>query len=98
MPRFRLAPSACALAMITAIAGSVAAQGRPAVDLGRRNARSKYTLGRLFSVQELPDGRVVASDIKEQVFRLVDLAKGDVTLVGKQGDGPDNYRAASLIL
>jgi hypothetical protein len=82
--------------MVTAFAVSVAAQAP--VDLGKRNARSKYTLGHVFSLQELPDGRVVASDSKEQVFRLVDFSKGDVGLVGKQGDDPDNYRTASLIL
>jgi hypothetical protein len=93
----RLAPIFCAIATLATLAGSVAAQGN-AADLGKRNARSKYTLGRLFAVQELPDGRVVASDTKEQVFRIVDLVKGDVGLVGKQGDDADNYRAASLIL
>jgi hypothetical protein len=97
MPPLRLTLTFCAAAMIAALAAPAGAQ-RAAVDLGKRNAKSRYTLGHLFALQELPDGRVVASDSKEQVFRLVDFATGDVGLVGKQGDGTDNYRAASQVL
>ncbi len=96
MSRFRLAPAMCAATMIAALALSVAAQAP--VDLGKRNARSKYTLGHVFAAQEFPDGRVVASDTKEQVFRLVDFAKGDVGLIGKQGDDSDTYRTSSVIV
>lgn len=66
-------------------------------DLGKRLARSKYALGRIVALHELADGRIVVSDGKEGVFRLVDLNKGDVGLIGKQGDEPENYRAASSI-
>ena len=96
MSRFRLAPTICAATMIAAFVTSVAAQAP--VELGKRNARSKYTLGHVFAAQEFPDGRVVASDTKEQVFRLVDFAKGDVGLIGKQGDDSDTYRTASVIV
>ena len=99
MPTLRLTPTLCATALIAALAIPPAgAQTTATVELGKRTARSRYTLGHLFALQELPDGRVVASDTKEQVFRLVDFAKGDVGLVGKPGDDADNYRAASLIL
>lgn len=97
MPLSRLAPAACIAALVALLTASVAAQAPNPVELGKRTARSKYTLGRLFALQELPDGRVIASDQKEQVFRLVDFAKGDVGLVGRQGDTPDSYRAAAGI-
>ncbi|MES1259598.1 MAG: hypothetical protein ABUL71_03315, partial [Gemmatimonadota bacterium] len=84
--------------MLGTLAGSAIAQNVPSVNLGKPSAKSKYTLGSLFSMQELPDGRVIASDTKEMVFRLVDLAKGDVSIVGKQGDDAESYRAASLVL
>ncbi len=93
----RLAPALCAAAMIATLAGSSSAQTVATVNLGKANAKSKYALGNLFSLQELPDGRVVATDTKEQVFRLVDFNKGEVGLVGKQGDEADSYRSASSI-
>ena len=96
---FRRLTSLLAIAVIVAVLpGSAPAQGTAPVDLGKRSARSKYQLGRIYSVQELPDGRVVASDIKEGAFRLIDLAKGDDALIGKQGDDPDQYRMARDIL
>ena len=98
MPVRRLT-SLLAIAVIVAVLPrSAPAQGTAPVDLGKRSARSKYQLGRIYSVQELPDGRVVASDIKEGAFRLIDLAKGDDALIGKQGDDPDQYRMARDIL
>ena len=91
MYRFRPAPILCAATMLAALGVSAVAQSP--VDL-KRNAKSKYTLGRIVGLHELPDGRVVVADSKEGVFRLVDLGKGDVGLIGKQGDGPDEYRTA----
>ena len=84
--------------LATVIAPSAPAQGGSPIDLGKRTARSKYQIGRIYEVQELPDGRIVASDIKEGAFRLVDLAKGEDVLIGKQGDGPDQYRMARSVL
>ncbi len=98
MPSRRLAPTLTAAALLAILAGSVAAQAVPSVNLGRATAKSKYTLGRLFSMQELADGRVVASDIKEQIFRLVDLNKGGVDVVGTQGDDAASYKSASVVL
>ena len=98
MPSSRPVPYFVAAAMIATLSGSMAAQTVPATNLGRPNAKSKYTLGILFSLQELADGRVVASDRKENVFRMIDLNKGDVGIVGKQGDDAETYRLASNIV
>jgi hypothetical protein len=87
-----------AVGLVIAAASSTSAQGPNAVDLGKRTARSKYTLGRIVSVQELADGRLVTSDGKEGVFRIVDMNKGDVTLLGTQGDDSTAYRRASTIV
>jgi hypothetical protein len=94
----RLATTLSATVLLAALASSAPAQGTTPVDLGKRVARSKYQLGRVFAVQELPDGRVVASDTKEAAFRLIDLATGGDALLGKQGDGPDEYRTATAVL
>ena len=98
MPSKRLAATLTAAALIATLAGSIAAQTAPSVTLGKATAKSKYTLGRLFSMQELADGRVVASDIKEQIFRLVDLNKGGVDVVGTQGEDANSYKSASVVL
>ena len=92
----RLASTLCAATMFATFAISMA--GQSPTDLGKRNARSKYTLGRITGLRELPDGRVVVADSKEGVFRLIDLGRGDVGLIGKQGDGPDEYRTAAGVL
>jgi len=98
MPVRRLTSLLAIAVFVAVLASPVRAQGTAPVDLGKRSARSKYQLGRIYSVQELPDGRVVASDIKEGAFRLIDLIKGDDALIGKQGDEPDQYRMARDIL
>ena len=98
MTRSRLPLPFGAIALTLALAGSVAAQSAPTLSLGKPAARSKYTLGRLFSMQELPDARVIASDVKEQAFRIVDLKSGEVGIVGSQGDDAGSYRAASNVL
>lgn len=98
MPSRRLATSLSAAVLIATLAGSIAAQAAPYVNLGKTSARSKYTLGNLFSMQELLDGRVIASDTKEMIFRLVDLRTGAVDIVGKQGDDAESYRMASTVL
>ncbi len=88
----------CPLVIFALLAPPLRGQGPTTVELGKRLAKSRYTLGRVVGSHELPDGRVVVGDAKEGVFRIVDLAKGDVTLIGKQGDGPDEYRSAFAIL
>ena len=98
MPVRRLTSLLALAVSVALLAPPAHAQGTAPVDLGKRSARSKYQLGRIYSVQELPDGRIVASDIKEGAFRLIDLVKGDDVLIGKQGDGPDEYRMARDIL
>jgi hypothetical protein len=94
MPVRRLTSLLAVVAFAAVLAPPARAQGTAPIDLGKRSARSKFQLGRIYSVQELPDGRIVASDIKEGAFRLIDLVKGDDVLIGKQGDAPDQYRMA----
>ncbi|HEY3933240.1 MAG TPA: hypothetical protein VGL65_01345 [Gemmatimonadales bacterium] len=100
MPSPRLTTALFGAALLGAATVQAAAQatGASAVELGKRTARSKYTLGRIVSIQELADGRVVEADAKEGIFRIVDLAKGDVTPLGTQGDDSASYRRASSII
>ncbi len=83
-----LAPAARLVAQATA----------PTVELGKRDARSKYAFGHLVAVAELPDGRVVASDAREAAFRLLDLGHGTDSLIGRQGDAAEEYASAGTVL
>lgn len=78
--------------------GHAVAQSAVTTDLGKRTGKSKYALGSLYAMRELADGRVVAVDLKEGVFRLIDFNRGDVSLLGTQGDDDGNYRRASGLL
>jgi hypothetical protein len=98
MPLPRLTPLLSSALLVAVLAAPALAQSTVPVNLGKRTARSKYQLGRIYAVQELPDGRLVASDIQEAAFRLIDLVKGDDVLIGKQGDAPDQYRMAREVL
>src|SRR5579864_2761475 len=71
MPSPRLMTALFAATLLGVVTVEAQAQAGAAVDLGKRTARSKYTLGRIGSIQELADGRVVEADLKEGIFRLV---------------------------
>ncbi len=43
------------------------------------------------AVRELEDGRLVVLDKREWLLRLVDLARGSVTQLGRSGSGPGEY-------
>lgn len=70
----------------------------PSFEVAKRDARSKYQLGHIYAAAELTDGRVVATDTKESVFRVIDFDKGEVGIIGKPGDDSDAYRRAAGIL
>jgi hypothetical protein len=86
-----------ALACAVTAATSITAQA-PTIDLGKRNARSLYSFGRLSDAKELPDGRIIASDGKERAYQMLDLGKGTMTVFGETGDDPTMYQSADVIL
>ncbi len=47
--------------------------------------------GSIQTVRELPDGRVLVADPLGRALYLVDLERGARTVVGRQGQGPDEY-------
>ena len=46
---------------------------------------------------ELRDGRVLVVDSRDAMVKLVDLARGTATQVGRQGAGPREYQGPSLL-
>jgi hypothetical protein len=58
--------------------------------------REPFTL--VTSIRELGDGRVLVVDRQDRIVRLVDLARGTATQVGRQGGGPGEYQSPSRLL
>src|ERR1043166_2538160 len=92
----RWAPAAVAASMVVTTAAALAAQA-PTVALGKSTAKSKYTVGRVASLREMADGRVVLIDSRQGTFHLIDFAKGQVVPISQQGDGPTDFVRASNI-
>jgi len=61
-------------------------------------ARSARGFTSIFDLAELPDGRVLITDNTERVLALVDLAGESVTTLGREGEGPGEYRSVFTIL
>jgi len=60
--------------------------------LTRPDATFPQEFGLIRGVRELPDGRVIVADGAGQVVVLVDLASGTADTVGREGQGPREYR------
>ncbi|GIW52788.1 MAG: hypothetical protein KatS3mg081_2143 [Gemmatimonadales bacterium] len=67
------------------------AQSVDVVQLETPEARFAEAFSRIAGLRELPDGRVLVSDMLEVAVRLVDFARGTMADVGRQGSGPGEY-------
>ncbi|MBC8086452.1 MAG: hypothetical protein H7Z40_04245, partial [Phycisphaerae bacterium] len=62
------------------------------VPIGPANATLNEEFSRLLSLRELSGGRVLLTDGKEKRVIVADFAANSVRLIGRAGDGPDEYR------
>lgn len=60
--------------------------------------RSSGGFTSIFDVAEMNDGRVLMTDNLEQALYLVDLPAQSVVRIGREGEGPEEYRSAFSIL
>jgi hypothetical protein len=80
------------IALLTlAVANPAFAQTVPTTKLGRPDAAFPEPFSRVMGVRELPDGRLVISDNLEKNVALLDFASGDLTRIGREGQGPGEY-------
>jgi hypothetical protein len=86
-----------AVATLAAAPGLLAAQV-PTVTLTRPIAELAEPLDRAYSAAELPDGRVVVTDLMGPSVQMVDFAKGTVAPVGRSGAGPNEYRMPERVI
>lgn len=88
-----------ALALTVAVTSSVRAQARvPVVTLDRGAMEFAESFSAVAMVRELRDGRLLVVDMGEKELRLVDLVRGTMSVVGRQGGGPTEYRMPGILL
>lgn len=88
-PMRRIANTACLFAL-----GASAGAASPAmaqVALTHPTASLPEDFGVIQTVRELPDGRVLVADPLGKSLYLVDLDAGTRTVVGSEGQGPEEY-------
>jgi len=74
---------------LAALAPSLAAQAPQPI--GRPAAEFAEPFTRISGMRELADGRVMVSDQREKLVRLVDLRTGAAQPVSREGSGPGEY-------
>ena len=95
MHRFRLR---AALAGAAVVASAPLAAQAPLVTLSRPLAELEEPLDRVYSVAELRDGRVVATDLMGPSITLVDFGAGTAVPLGRTGAGPNEYRMPERVI
>lgn len=73
------------------LGGGAAAQKAPRTVLSKPDASFPEPFSSVIGLRELADGRVVIADRLEQTVSILTLADGDLTPVGRQGQGPGEY-------
>jgi hypothetical protein len=82
-----------------ACASSVAQPQATAVrKLGARAATYAEPFTTIESVRELRDGRVLVTDPRDKAIKLIDFAKQAAVSIGRDGDGPGEFRMPLKIL
>jgi hypothetical protein len=66
--------------------------------LGTPTAEANHEFSRIAGVRELPDGRVLVSDSRDNELQLVDFAARTARQVGRQGAGPSEYARVGGLL
>ena len=70
---------------------------RPAAIDGRR-VELPVAMTLITGLRPLPDGRVIAVDAGEKAIRIVDFAARTATQIGREGQGPNEYRTPRTTL
>lgn len=73
-------------------------QGPAERSLSTATVERKNGFTEITAIRELGDGRVLLIDWGEKAVKLVDLAHGSATQVGRQGGGPGEYARPTLLL
>jgi hypothetical protein len=86
--------AACLLLLLILLpAGPAAGQDQPVPVLTPFRVFSGEAFSRVRGIQELPDGRVLVADQREEALYRVDFHNQERTMLGRRGEGPQEYRA-----
>src|SRR5688500_12239189 len=61
------------------------------------NAKLDQEFTRIVAVRELADGRVLVSDAGERKLFLTDFTSGAASVIGQEGQGPEEYRSVGQL-
>ena len=83
------------VALTLGLAGT--AQAQSVLRLTEPEAVFPESFSFVSAVRALPDGRLLIADPLENALKLVDMAAGTVSIVGRVGQGPDEYRQPDAV-
>ena len=86
------------VALMLTIAAPARAQQPPLVPLRGTMTELPEPMTLITGVRALPDGRVVVVDARERAIRIADFARGTATQIGREGQGPAEYRSPRTTL
>jgi hypothetical protein len=90
--------SARALAALAVLAPALLAQSAPrTITLPPASATHPEEFTSVTSIRELRDGRVIATDGREQRLLLLDFASGASSEIGRKGGGPLEYAMVAFV-
>lgn len=90
--------SALPFLILCATAPAATAQQAPLTPLSGTAAELGEPMTLITGVHPLPDGRVVVVDARERAIRIADFARNTVTQIGREGQGPNEYRTPRTTL
>jgi len=67
------------------------------IRMGQPTASFPEDFGAIQTVRELPDGRVLVADPLSKALYAVDLDAGTRTVIGREGEGPEEYRQPDAV-
>jgi hypothetical protein len=86
------------LSFLLALAAQQPASPVREIRLGGPPATLPHDFTQIRAVRELPDGRILVSDRLEPAVYAADLRTGKLSLIGREGSGPEEYRLPSTLL
>lgn len=93
----RALPTALLLSLSAGLPALLPAPISAQIRLTQPTAALTEDFGAIQTVRELSDGRVLVADPLGKALYLVDLAAGRRTVVGKEGQGPEEYRQPDAV-
>lgn len=83
--------------VLAAFSAAYPAPASAQIRLGEPSATFPEDFGAIQTVRELPDGRVLVADPLGKALYLVDFTTGERTTVGREGEGPEEYRQPDAV-